>query len=557
MDWLFGAVANAGIVLPKKFDLPGIFSLVMQVLGLTYKNIRARLVAGIANVYGEEKAEKAVSMIEKGFDFIRRIITEGPSAIWEWIKESLADLKEKVIDGILTWVRNTIVMKAIMKLVSMLNPVGALVQAAIAIYDVIVFFIDNWQRIQAVVSAIFSAIANVAMGQLTQAAGFIEKTMAKGMTMLLAFLARLIGLGGISQKVREVIKKIQKPINAAIEKFVTFVVKKAKPIMAKITGGVRKLKEKGKAAVGKLIQWWKMKKKFKTTGGEAHTLFFEGKESSANLVIASKKVDYVKFIKNIKTDSPEKANALKVAQEIVTEQKKNAKTELEKQKRAENIRLKINQLAKFTAVIAAGTTEAPPSVVKYGPMTGEGGATKMEAPILSKNNITGSAPSDNAPIWQKANRRRPSSSFIQGHLLNNRLGGPGKRYNLTPITGNQSPSRGGNFANADHERDVESHVKTLVLKLRKVVSYTVKVDYGGHGKRPRKGLTGNKKKKEEIMAYEEKYLPTKLHCKWQVLKNVKGLWAPDNQYKAPAGVEANGEKPVKNKLPEGDFDFQA
>ncbi|MFA6282863.1 MAG: DUF4157 domain-containing protein [Desulfurivibrionaceae bacterium] len=559
MDWLFGAVASTGIELPKKFDLPGIFSLVMQVLGLTYKNIRARLVAGIANVYGEEKAEKAVSMIEKGFDFIRRIITEGPSAIWEWIKESLADLKEKVIDGILTWVRNTIVMKAIMKLVSMLNPVGALVQAAIAIYDVIVFFIDNWQRIQAVVSAIFSAIANVALGQLTQAAGFIEKTMAKGMTMLLAFLARLIGLGGISQKVREVIKKIQKPINAAIEKFVTFVVKKAKPIMAKITGGVRKLKEKGKAAVGKLIQWWKMKKKFKTTGGEAHTLFFEGKESSANLVIASKKEDYVKFLKKIKGNSPEKTNALKVAKEIATEQKKRTKTELEKQQRAENIRLKINQLAQFTAVIAAGTTEAPPSVVKYGPMTTEGGATKMEAPILSKNNIKGSDVSDYAPIWQKANRRRPASSFIQGHLLNMLLGGPGKRYNLTPITGNQSESRGGNFANGEHERFVEHHVKSLVKK-GKVVSYTVKVVYGGHGTRPRKGLTGNEvkvTKKKAIMAYEEKNLPTKLRCKWQVLKNVKGQWVPDNQYKAPDGVEAKGNKSVMNKLPEGDFDFQA
>lgn len=296
MDWLFGAVASTGIELPKKFDLPGIFSLVMQVLGLTYKNIRARLVAGIANVYGEEKAEKAVSMIEKGFDFIRRIITEGPSAIWEWIKESLADLKEKVIDGILTWVRNTIVMKAIMKLVSMLNPVGALVQAAIAIYDVIVFFIDNWQRIQAVVSAIFSAIANVALGQLTQAAGFIEKTMAKGMTMLLSFLARLIGLGGISQKVREVIKKIQKPINAAIEKFVTFVVKKAKPIMAKISGGVRKLKEKGKAAVkkgvGKIKELIFPTVKFKV-GPESHSVkaIKKGKKHSILINSPSYKID--------------------------------------------------------------------------------------------------------------------------------------------------------------------------------------------------------------------------------------------------------------------------
>ena len=44
MEWLFGAVAETGIQLPKNFDLAGILSLVLQVLGLTYPNIRSRAV---------------------------------------------------------------------------------------------------------------------------------------------------------------------------------------------------------------------------------------------------------------------------------------------------------------------------------------------------------------------------------------------------------------------------------------------------------------------------------------------------------------------------------
>src|SRR6185436_7310645 len=36
MEWLFGALAGAGIQLPDTFDLKGIISLVLQVLGLTY-----------------------------------------------------------------------------------------------------------------------------------------------------------------------------------------------------------------------------------------------------------------------------------------------------------------------------------------------------------------------------------------------------------------------------------------------------------------------------------------------------------------------------------------
>jgi hypothetical protein len=33
MGWLFGALAGAGLVMPKSFDLKGILSIVLQVLG--------------------------------------------------------------------------------------------------------------------------------------------------------------------------------------------------------------------------------------------------------------------------------------------------------------------------------------------------------------------------------------------------------------------------------------------------------------------------------------------------------------------------------------------
>ena len=42
--WLFGTMEDAGVELPKKFDLKGIFTLVMQILGLTYTRIRTKLV---------------------------------------------------------------------------------------------------------------------------------------------------------------------------------------------------------------------------------------------------------------------------------------------------------------------------------------------------------------------------------------------------------------------------------------------------------------------------------------------------------------------------------
>jgi hypothetical protein len=40
LDWVFGAVTRAGIELPETFDLKGVLSLVLQILGLTWQNIR-------------------------------------------------------------------------------------------------------------------------------------------------------------------------------------------------------------------------------------------------------------------------------------------------------------------------------------------------------------------------------------------------------------------------------------------------------------------------------------------------------------------------------------
>ena len=78
-DWLFGAMAGAGIQLPKKFDLKGILSVVLQVLGLTWQNMRGKLV----KVLGEP----VVAGLEKTFEFIKLIVTEGIGAAWEKVLE--------------------------------------------------------------------------------------------------------------------------------------------------------------------------------------------------------------------------------------------------------------------------------------------------------------------------------------------------------------------------------------------------------------------------------------------------------------------------------------
>ncbi|WP_187291916.1 eCIS core domain-containing protein [Nitrospina gracilis] len=73
--WLFGALEGAGLTLPKKFDLKGILSITLQVLGLTYARVRTKLVKVIG--------EKRVTYIEKAIEVVKILVTEGLAGVWK------------------------------------------------------------------------------------------------------------------------------------------------------------------------------------------------------------------------------------------------------------------------------------------------------------------------------------------------------------------------------------------------------------------------------------------------------------------------------------------
>src|SRR5262249_27028394 len=129
-----------------------------------------------------------------------------------------------------------IVEAAVTKLVTMFNPVGAIIQGIITIYNTVVFFIERAKQIATLANAIFESISNIATGNLGAAIDYVEKTMARGLTVIISFLARMVGLGGISNEIKKIIQKIQSVVDNAVNKVVNFIVDKAKGLMAKVTG---------------------------------------------------------------------------------------------------------------------------------------------------------------------------------------------------------------------------------------------------------------------------------------------------------------------------------
>ncbi len=227
MKWLFGTLADAGVQMPSDFSLGSILKLVLQILGLTYDRIRAKAVKLIG--------ERNVMLLEKAWELISALITGGPSALWEKIKEFLGNLKEMVLDALQQWVVETVIKSAITKLATMFNPVGAIVQAIITIYNTVMFFIERINQILDLVEAIINSVHKIATGDISSAANWVEQALARTVPVIISFLARLIGLGGLSDKIKGIIKKIQSTVDKAVDKLID-----------KIVGGIKKLFGGGK-----------------------------------------------------------------------------------------------------------------------------------------------------------------------------------------------------------------------------------------------------------------------------------------------------------------------
>lgn len=229
--WLFGTLGKAGISLPEKLNLAGIFSLMAQILNVTWQAIRAQVVKRLGPI-----AEKVMEQVEKGIAVVTAFITKGPIALLEMAQEFLGELQTLFFDTFIGWLRNTVIGKAVQKLISMFNPVGALVQGVITIYNMIQFFLERAKQIAALVNAVFNSIAEIAAGNLKKAVAAVEDSLAKALPVAISFMANLVGIGGLTAKIKEIIQKIRAPIDKAVAKVVGFVADKAKALIARIRG---------------------------------------------------------------------------------------------------------------------------------------------------------------------------------------------------------------------------------------------------------------------------------------------------------------------------------
>ncbi len=284
ISWLTGTLSGANIYIPQAFNLREIIKFVLSVLGLTWQNIRQKLVRAIG--------ETAVRALETAFDIVVTLVRQGPAAAWEKIQEGISNLRQMVIEEIMTFVRNRVVQAAITRLLTSLNPAGAFIQAIIAIYNTIMFFIERLRQIAQVAMSFIDSIAAIANGVIAAAASRVERTMAGLLTLVISFLARIAGLGRVSDAVVNIVNRVRAPINRALDRVVEWIVNLARRAGRFLLGAAR-------SAAASLVEWWRKRISFSDIKGRAHRLFFVGQGDGARLKVASVEMFTEDFIARV------------------------------------------------------------------------------------------------------------------------------------------------------------------------------------------------------------------------------------------------------------------
>ena len=142
----------------------------------------------------------------------------------------LTNLREMVIEQVMEFVRSRVVQAAVTRLLSLLSPAGAFIQAIIAIYNTVMFFVERLRQIAQVAASFIDSLATIAAGTIAPAANRVEQTMAGLLTLVISFLARIAGLGRVADAVTNVINRIRAPIDRALDRVVAWIVTQARRV---------------------------------------------------------------------------------------------------------------------------------------------------------------------------------------------------------------------------------------------------------------------------------------------------------------------------------------
>ena len=189
LSWLLGGLKDVQV--PKDVSVKSIVTFFLQLMGITWPNIRKILVKLIG--------AKNVALIEKVYSLVSLLIEKGPEGIYEMIKEKLdpQSIVDQVVQLAVDFMVSAIIKQVAARIIALFNPAGAIVQALEAIYRVLKWIFQNAARIFTLVETVVNGIADILAGNIGGFATAVEKALAMLIAPVIAFIADYLSLGDL------------------------------------------------------------------------------------------------------------------------------------------------------------------------------------------------------------------------------------------------------------------------------------------------------------------------------------------------------------------------
>ncbi|MFI9550358.1 hypothetical protein [Nonomuraea endophytica] len=294
-DWLFRGLGSVGVQLPKDFSISSIVTFALQLMGLSWPNIRQILVRHIG--------EKSVALIEQAWSLVSALIQRGPAGLLDMLREKLdpATLFQQILDAAISYVTETLVEQASVRLLALLTPAGAVLQAIELIYKVLKWVFENAASIFKLVETVVNGAADLLAGNIGGMATAVEFALAALIPIVIDLLAGMVGLGDLPERVVEVIKKFQAYVLRIVDSVIEWLVKQGRALLSALGIGEEKPKAGGDAGdqePGTSITF--------TAAGESHRHWVEVSGGRGELLVASSRKRLVDKLAEWTAEAPAK-----------------------------------------------------------------------------------------------------------------------------------------------------------------------------------------------------------------------------------------------------------
>ncbi|ACY16425.1 hypothetical protein [Haliangium ochraceum] len=225
MQWLSSALSQAGVPRPMDFSAPGIFSMVLDVLGITWDRIRVILAKHI----GEDNVEH----FDRAYDIIKTFIAHGPLGLVDLLRQELSPetIFHMVRETAVRFLVETLVEKAAARIATLFVPGGAVYQALRGIYQALEWVYYNAARLFRLFDAVVTGAAEIASGNTAGLALLVEGALSGMMGPVIDFVAEFIGLGNVPEMVGDALEDLRAFIAQGIDKVIGFIVAQARSLL--------------------------------------------------------------------------------------------------------------------------------------------------------------------------------------------------------------------------------------------------------------------------------------------------------------------------------------